>query len=281
MTMLTFSDVLKKAGIDPTKTKLLRHAMIDKHFRACFDANMVREYTAHQRQDFSRGYDYWAVFISDKGNYARLYALYRVGEPVPDTIDKIPSGYPMPETFSGEGACYALTPVDALKEYEGRMIIDWGKSARMWHQRGTTEKTIVAIQAMNKQPFPGYEKVVLSFEQLQQIVENNTDYELWQTALSSINAVYLIVDRKSGKQYVGSAYGQEGLLGRWRSYVESFHGNNKRIRDLISAEPKQYQYFQFSILQLLEKTVTNDEVIRVESLWKRKLLTIPFGMNDN
>ena len=44
--------------------------------------------------------------------------------------------------------------------------------------------------------------------------------------------------------------------------------------DLISAKPEQYKFFQFSILQLLEKTVTADEVIQTESLWKKKLQPI-------
>lgn len=51
--------------------------------------------------------------------------------------------------------------------------------------------------------------------------------------------------------------------------------------DLISAKPEQYKHFRFSILQLLEKTATADEVIQTESLWKKKLQTIAFGMNDN
>ena len=37
----------------------------------------------------------------------------------------------------------------------------------------------------------------------------------WHTALSTVNAVYLIVDRENGRKYVGSAYGKGDLLGRW------------------------------------------------------------------
>ena len=44
----------------------------------------------------------------------------------------------------------------------------------------------------------------------------------------------------------------------------------------------RYTHFQFSILQLLPKAVTPDEVIQTETLWKKKLLTYePFGMNQN
>ena len=91
----------------------------------------------------------------------------------------------------------------------------------------------------------------------------------------------MIVDTKSGQQYVGSAYGKDGLLGRWRIYVDSLHGHNKLMKEVICAHPDRYKFFQFSILQILPKTLTDDEVIHTESLWKEKLQSIRFGMNDN
>ena len=36
MAILDFTDVLKKAGIDPSKVKLIRHALTDKGFRECY-----------------------------------------------------------------------------------------------------------------------------------------------------------------------------------------------------------------------------------------------------
>ena len=282
MSLLNFSDILKKAGLEPPKVKLIRHALTDKGFKSCYDQNMVLEYTRQQKVGFSKGYEYWAVFISDKGNYAKLYALYKVGEAVPDTLDVMPIGFPHKEWFQGNAAYFDLQYVDQLQEYEGRLIIDWGKSARMWHQKGTTEKPVVAIEAANKQPFPGFENLILTFDQLKEVIENDADYEQWRTALASINAVYLIVDTENGMQYVGSAYGQDGLLGRWSCYVDLFHGNNKLMKELICAHPERYQHFQFSILQILSKTATDDEVIHTEALWKKKLQTMaPFGMNGN
>ena len=38
----------------------------------------------------------------------------------------------------------------------------------------------------------------------------------------------------------------------------------------------QFFPFQFSILQLLPKAVTPDEVIQTETLWKKKLLTYDY-----
>ena len=281
MAILYFSDVLRKVGLDPAKVKLIRHALTDKGFKSCYDKNMVLEYTRQQKSGFSKNYDYWCVFISGKGTLAKLFACYRVGNSVPDTPDAMPKDFPHPEWFQGENAYFDLEHIDLLKDYEGRLTIDWGNSARMWHQKGTTEKPIVAIQADEKKVFSGFENLILAYDELKEIVENPTIYEAWHTALSSVNAIYLIVDRETGKQYVGSAYGKDGLLGRWSCYVNSLHGNNKLMKELICAYPERYHHFQFSILQILPKTVTDDEVIQTESLYKKKLLTVPFGMNDN
>ena len=281
MAILYFSDVLRKVGLDPAKVKLIRHALTDKGFKSCYDKNMVLEYTRQQKSGFSKNYDYWCVFISGKGTLAKLFACYRVGNSVPDTPDAMPKDFPHPEWFQGENAYFDLEHIDLLKDYEGRLMIDWGNSARMWHQKGTTEKPIVAIQADEKKVFSGFENLILTYDELKEIVENPTIYEAWHTALSSVNAIYLIVDQETGKQYVGSAYGKDGLLGRWSCYVNSLHGNNKLMKELICAYPERYHHFQFSILQILPKTVTDDEVIQTESLYKKKLLTVPFGMNDN
>ena len=281
MAILYFSDVLRKVGLDPAKVKLIRHALTDKGFKSCYDKNMVLEYTRQQKSGFSKNYDYWCVFISGKGTLAKLFACYRVGNSVPDTPDAMPKDFPHPEWFQGENAYFDLEHIDLLKDYEGRLTIDWGNSARMWHQKGTTGKPIVAIQADEKKVFSGFENLILTYDELKESVENPTIYEAWHTALSSVNAIYLIVDQETGKQYVGSAYGKDGLLGRWSCYVNSLHGNNKLMKEMICAYPESYHHFQFSILQILPKTVTDDEVIQTESLYKKKLLTVPFGMNDN
>lgn len=175
---------------------------------------------------------------------------------------------------------YNLERIDLLKEYEGRLLIEWGKSALAWAQKGTNEKPIVAIR--DKKIFSGYENAILTYEELREIVQDPTAYESWHTALSTVNAVYLIVDRENGRKYVGSAYGKGGLLGRWTHYVKSLHGDNKLMKELLCDYPDRYTHFQFSILQLLPKAVTPDEVIQTETLWKKKLLTYePLGMNAN
>ena len=282
--MLTFIDVLLKVNLDPAKVMLVRHSLTDKTFKACYDKNMVYEYTCHQKLGFNKGYEYWAIFISSKGTGAKFFGLYSVNGFVADTKKHVPKGLPEIEAskYKGEMAIYNLEKMDCLAEYEDRLTIDWGKSTRMWHQKGTTEKKIVSIQADKKKVFKGYEDLIISFDELKEIIEDPITYEEWYAALSSVYAIYLIVDTETGKQYVGSAYDNEnGLLGRWKCYIETRHGNNKHLKKLICDYPERYHVFQFSVLQILPKTMTQEEVTRIEALYKKKLMSIEFGMNAN
>ncbi|WP_371262784.1 GIY-YIG nuclease family protein [Paenibacillus sp. OV219] len=88
-------------------------------------------------------------------------------------------------------------------------------------------------------------------------------------------------DKTSGKLYVGSAYGSGGLLNRWKNYIETKHGGNKGMISVLRDFPNRFENFQFTILQVLPKTLTAEEVIGIENLYKRKLLSINFGMNEN
>lgn len=283
MAIMYFSDILNKVGLDPKRVKLIRHALSDKNFMECYRAGKVFEYTCHQKAGFSNGYDYWVVFISGVGTLAELYAVYKVGDFVPDTADMVPEGLPETEAsqYNSKYVIYQLTPVDLLSEYERRLTIDWGKGTRKWDQKGTTEKPIVSIRQDRKKPFPGFESLILTFDELNEVFLEDEIYEDWRTAMSSVNAVYLIVDCKTGKQYVGSTYGNDGLWGRWKCYVDTHHGNNVQMKDLICDYPQRYHSFQFSILQILPKNISPDEAVKVEALYKKKLLSTTFGMNKN
>jgi hypothetical protein len=54
----------------------------------------------------------------------------------------------------------------------------------------------------------------------------NSGKEDWYNNLSTVKGIYLITDNNN-KLYVGSAYGVEGIWGRWKEYVNTNgHGNN-------------------------------------------------------
>ncbi len=138
-------------------------------------------------------------------------------------------------------------------------------------------KPVLAFAEPAVDPFPGFENVVLSFAELERVVAEPRRYALWHAALSAVNAVYLIVDTLTGKQYVGSAYGDVGLLARWKTYIDTFHGGNKLLVAELKADPATYSRFQFSVLQILPRSTTPEAVIAVEGLYKHKLRTKRFG----
>lgn len=282
MVKLLLTNIMDMAGIDPKSVKLIRHAQSDATFKKCMDYNMVREYTCAQRTGFSKGYDYWMVFVSREGTTAILDSFYKVNGSQPISQEFMTEGFPVPTMYEEEGTSFFnLQKLDVLKEFENRLIIDWGKGTRMWHQKGTTEKEVLAIQAEKKYPFTNYEDIILPYAKLKEIIYEPILYSDWHTALSAVKGIYLITDTITGKQYVGSAYGDNGILGRWTEYVETKHGGNKKLRELLKEDSNRYKSFRFSILQVLPKAITDDGVIAIENRYKDKLLTREFGLNDN
>lgn len=281
MVKLLLRDIMNRAGINPNNVKLIRHALSDQKCKEYYNNGWVKEYTAIQKRDISKGYDYLMVFYSGDGTSAIFDSLYKVKGSYPNAIKNMPDEFRAPEDFDGEGVYIDLERLDTLNEYENRLIIEWGKSTRKWDQKGTTDKEVLAIQAVQKYPFLGYEKLIRMYDELKEIIEEPALYSDWHTALSAVKGVYLITDTTNGKQYVGSAYGENGILGRWTEYVETKHGGNKKLIELLKEDPKRHKSFQFSILQVLPKAITDEEVINIEKLYKDKLLTRDFGLNDN
>jgi len=99
--------------------------------------------------------------------------------------------------------------------------------------------------------------------------------------LSNIYGIYLILDTTDGQQYIGSAYGKEGIWSRWSYYVQTKHGGNKILIDLMSNYPERYKKFQFSILNVLPNSSLREQVMQLEQVTKEKLGTRAFGLNSN
>lgn len=130
--------------------------------------------------------------------------------------------------------------------------------------------------------FPGYDNVRIDFSSLELLVQNQkTD---WRVALENVKGIYLIVDKFNGKKYVGSAYGDSGIWSRWCTYINTGHGYNDELVDLIEKNGIDYarKYFQFAILELRSMKTDDDTIINRESFWKEVLLTRGnFGYNKN
>ena len=79
--------------------------------------------------------------------------------------------------------------------------------------------------------------------------------------------------------YIGSAYGENMILGRWQSYVKTGYGGNVEFKKLNFDYIKQN--FRYSILDIFKSTVDDQLIIARESWWKSVLLTREFGYNKN
>jgi hypothetical protein len=130
--------------------------------------------------------------------------------------------------------------------------------------------------------FPGYEDIDISFEEIETLVRNGRLD--WKTALESVKGVYLITDTKTGKRYVGSAYGENGVWSRWSSYIETGHGGNVELRALVNKASVDYCrcYFRFALLEHRPFRAPDDVIIAREGFWKQLLLTRgDQGLNRN
>jgi hypothetical protein len=128
--------------------------------------------------------------------------------------------------------------------------------------------------------FKGYNNVLLSHHNLKVIV--NRSEESWRSALSSVGGVYIIMDKQTGKAYVGSAYGQGGIWQRWCCYADNGHGGNAELIALLTKEGGAYaEHFQYAILEIADPLDTMEQVCIRESHWKRVLMSREFGYCAN
>lgn len=157
-------------------------------------------------------------------------------------------------------------------------IIDELEVIEVW----TPDKTL------DDKTFPGYKNVSVSYRELKKKLESPE----WRTALSYRKGVYLITDQRTGKLYVGSAYGANGILGRWETYIKSGYDKNevengkypnKKLQELVNEKGLSYiqDNFQYSILETFTDDVSDEYIIGRESWWKEALRSRQFGYNAN
>ena len=222
---------------------------------------------------------YVIVFVAD-GKYSRFVGVYEVLG-----LDKritVPSDDK--KSFE-EKVFVSVFSLDVFKPLGGRVLVDWGgMAAQRWLQWFKGDKKVLQIDEgiiRMMIPFTSYNDVLLSFKELKNLIE--TDNVEWRDKLKAVNGIYGIADQNNGKLYVGSAYGYEGIWGRWKVYVETNgHGNNDMLVELMNKN-KDYAWdnFQWFILETFPLDVTDDYAIHRENLYKEKLCTRKFGYNKN
>ncbi len=139
-------------------------------------------------------------------------------------------------------------------------------------------RKILKVQEILREPysgrsFPGYENIDLSFAELEALVRN--DRPDWRVPLTSMKGVYLISDKKTDEQYVGATYGDMGIWQRWKNYVETGHGGNAALQELVQECGIDYcrKYFQFALLEHRQAHTSVDVIQEREKWWKNILRT--------
>ncbi len=169
----------------------------------------------------------------------------------------------------------------------GRLIIEYQGNNQVStvfkpsHIYSNTRISGIYEHRFKGEPFRSYDEINHDFSAMEIIVKN--ELRDWKVALSSVSGIYLYSDKKTGKHYVGSAHGKDGIWGRWNSYIYGFHGNNVELVELFEEKTETYfrENFKFAILEVMSSARTQDEVKDKEKLWKCKLLSGEFGYNAN
>jgi len=279
--MITLFDLLKLYNVEPKTVKLVRHSdreiPILKVFRE--DVEKLETYQRFQEPNkfgkaksiivFAPYYNTTALLLGMwdlKG--ATDFSLYD------EKTVKLLKKHDLPVEWMENTVKYGILKNPIIDELSERLVIEWGRATVSWVQ--SRDKKIVEIKAKNTiSEFEAYNLVELDYSQLQQLIKYPGTNQTWVKALSSVNGIYLIQDKSSGKLYVGSAYGASGIFGRWSEYAKNGHGGNQ---ELIGLNPSN---FKFSILEIVSPTYTADDVIAIENRWKEKLGTRQFGLNNN
>lgn len=270
---MLLKDLLKIYNIDSNDCVLFRYGLYNG-IKKDIEKYGVKEYASNC---FNTDKKYLLFFLGETVSKSKLIGFYKVGKFIKKEdvdFELIP--------FNNKGYL-ELFEVHELNELINRLEIIYSHKIG-WKKYDLDEIEVSAIypkEIQRKVPyFTSFENINLSYEELEEIIENGyTDYK---TTLKAINAIYMIIDTRTGKQYIGSSYGSEGLYGRWASYINTEgDGGNLLLKELKINDSKSYMNFKFIILKTLPLGMNPSEVIQTETEYKDKFMTKKFGLNLN
>jgi GIY-YIG catalytic domain len=291
---MNLNDLLHGKGVDPQGVLVLRHRPSEPELNKVLPwlaAERPEVFNAYQQTQTEKlekamlGAAYLASFIGREAGKALFVGLYSIGTSKPLTFEQywqVPAYVEM-KAFGMQGFRpdegrstvlwfdLVLTPFYA--DWKGKLIVRWPPPERSWWRRAhRNEMPVLAIlqDSALDAAMPPWGEISLTWEQLGVLPLR------WKSVLSQWRGIYYIFDTSDGKGYVGSAYGDGNLLGRWLNYAASGHGGNTQLR---RRDPKN---FRFTILQRVSPDMEAEDVIRLENKWKERLHSRqPFGLNDN
>jgi hypothetical protein len=148
----------------------------------------------------------------------------------------------------GRPSClwFDLELLPFYSEWKGKLIVDWPPPERSWWRRAHRNRMpihAVLEESAFDTAIQRWDELDLTWNQLGILSRR------LQAKFSEWRGIYYIFDTSDAKGYVGSSYGTENLLGRWRQYGASGHGGNSLLR---KRDPHK---FRFTILELVSPTM--------------------------
>lgn len=217
--------------------------------------------------------DYIVAFIGEESTSSRFVGVFKNNGIIKEIED-----------YNGESqAKFNFSELEGFDLLKEKVVIEW-KSPLSWLQNYANQMPVIKIDRGLKENnipvFSRFEDVVLNYTQLKMIFKKNN--QEWKAKLESCNGIYLILDKATGKQYVGSTYNTKGIWGRWADYADTGHGGDKDLKPLIEKDAAYARKnFQWCILETLPLKILEEHAIDRESLYKRKFGTREFGYNNN
>jgi hypothetical protein len=288
--MLTFSTLLREAGIDPAEVLLIRHTSKDPKFSQILPWLVVERpdlFLAWERIQWQPAEKamtrarYAAALIGQESGTATLAGLFAIKgwEVLPaDAYWDFPGNAELGALGLSSGPqagrdmlAFNLDPVVEFDRFIGRLVIGWppGQSWARWAGSSSYPIRSISDESQFVSAMPHWRDIRLEWAELGALPRS------WRAALTQWRGVYYIYDVARAAGYVGSAYGVDNLYGRWTGYAATGHGGNKRLRE---SRPEN---LRFSILELTAPSADPTDVIALEGNWKQRLSTREFGLNEN
>jgi len=291
---MNLNDLLLKEGIDPQYVLVFRHRPYEPQLCKVLPwlaAERAELFNAYQQTQGERAEkamtraSHVASFIGHEAGKALFIGLYSIGTSSALTLRhfwQVPANielkrFGMRGFTGGDGRSsilwFDLALTKFYAEWKGKLVVRWPPPERAWwrraHRNDIPVHAILEDSALDA-AMPDWDRLVLNWEELGVLPMR------WRSVLREWRAIYYIFDVCDGKGYVGSAYGEHNLLGRWLNYAASGDGGNALLRK------RDARMFQFSILERVSPDMEADEVIAREASWKERLHTrSPDGLNDN
>jgi hypothetical protein len=284
MSDLGVIDLLKLAGFEASPgDRIVRHQHGKYPVNELRSQDLLEVYQAYQSKPVFHKAQHVVSLCGLDGTRACLFGVFtKVGWRKPQDRPPLTASRWESEWRDDTKFFYQLDRISGFEHLEDRVIVEWGRGALAWCQQ-LVNKPVLEITAPGRKlaPFRDYLEFTITHSALVDLYKNEEAHREWRARLQAVAGVYLILAETTGKLYVGSASGAEGIWGRWREYAKTGHGNNKQLKELIASNPGYPRGFRFSILQIVPRSMTRQDVIEHESRLKAKLGCLAFGLNSN